>query len=714
MRWSNVLVIFSREVRDQFRDRRTLFMIFVLPLLLYPLLGMGIIRMTSAFEQKARTVAVVGWEHLPPTPRLLDPSEKAFDKALFDRPADAKLLDVIASRKPENADPDRARTLIRDGLVDAVIVIPPDVAKSIADLKRVEIRVLYDSTDEPSQVTYRRLRDILSAWNDDIVAERLKADKRPIEYVEPILARVKDLATVQESGGSMWARIFPFLLVIMSLTGAFYPSVDICAGEKERGTMETLLISPASRAEIVLGKFLTIWVASMMTALLNLASMGITGLRLASLMGSAATRSAAQIAPPTMTAAFWMLLLLLPLSAFFSAICLALAIMAKSMKEGQYYMTPLYLISLPLILLTLAPEVELDLTYSLIPITGVSLLLKALLLGEYAKAQKYFIPVLVPTIVYGAMALRWAVDQFQKEDVVFREAERFDLMSWLKSLVRDKDPTPTPGEAMLCFLLMLGFAWFWSLYSEGLVSRPVQMAGGHLAFILAPPLLMSLLLCSSPRKTLRLYWPEWKYLGLAVGLAFSLNPIVRQIGHILSDLFPISEGTLERIKELTQGLSKTQVFLMLAAMPAVTEEVAFRGYILSGLQRKHRTRSAILLSALLFGFLHVLISVFQQLIPATLLGLVLGLLAVRSKSLLPGVVFHLISNGQAVLIDEVLKAPGFEGLNSWLFQAGPDQLYRWPILAVGVLVSGCLLYALYRDGDRKPSGAAVTTEAGGT
>ena len=68
MRWSNVSVIFRREVRDQVRDRRTLFMIFVLPILLYPILGIGIVQFAAAFEQKPRTVVVVGAEHLPESP----------------------------------------------------------------------------------------------------------------------------------------------------------------------------------------------------------------------------------------------------------------------------------------------------------------------------------------------------------------------------------------------------------------------------------------------------------------------------------------------------------------------------------------------------------------------------------------------------------------------------------------------------------------------
>ena len=259
---------------------------------------------------------------------------------------------------------------------------------------------------------------------------------------------------------------------MMSLTGAFYPAIDLCAGEKERGTMETLLISPASRSEIVLGKFLTVMLASVTTAILNLLSMGLTGFQLASQVGAlsaeAGRRSAAAassvIAPPTLQAAFWMILLLIPLAAFFSAVCVALAVLARSMKEGQYYMTPLYLICMPLIFLTLMPGIELDLFYSLVPITGVALLLRALILGNYDVAIRFFLPVLVPTLVYAAVALRWAVDQFQREDVLFRESEQFSLSAWLRHLLRDREPIPTGGQAALCFALILTSTWFLMLY----------------------------------------------------------------------------------------------------------------------------------------------------------------------------------------------------------------------------------------------------------
>jgi sodium transport system permease protein len=705
MRWSNVLTIFRREVRDQMRDRRTLFMIFILPIMLYPILGIGIATFLAAFEQKVRTVVVVGAEHLPGTPPLLNAARNGFVPALFDTPDEASLM--LVQLEPASGPWSRRSAqeqAIHNRMADVVVAIPADLRAHLDKIHSEQIPIAYESTNEQSQNTYLRVREVLSRWKENIVSGRLEKDKKPESYTEPIQTKAVDVAPEERQGSNVWAKLFPFLLVMMSLTGAFYPAVDLCAGEKERGTMETLLISPASRAEIVMGKFLTVVLASMMTALLNIVSMGLTGLQLAHHAGSVASgggkTTATVMAPPTLTSVFWMVLLLIPLSVFFSALCLALAVLARSMKEGQYYMTPLYLVCLPLIFLTLLPGIELNLFYSLVPVTGVSLLLRALILGDYHIAGRFFLPVLIPTVLYGLVALRWAVDQFQREDVLFREAERFDLRIWVRHLFRDKEPTPTAGEAVFCFALMLTLAWFSIQYTTAL-SLPVGMAVLQVGLVLAPPLAMALLLTSDPRRTLRLYWPQAKFLGAGVALALALNPLVNELRPIVEQLFPISGTVKELLEQMMQKMpSLGTSVLLLAALPAVCEEVAFRGYILSGLERHHRTRSAILLSALLFGFLHVLLSLFQQLFNATLLGIVLGLLAVRSKSILPGIIFHFLNNALAVVMAHVVADPRGRQIAVWLYRNPAATLYHWWIVALGVVASSVLLVWLWQSEGR--------------
>lgn len=715
MRWSNVSVIFRREVRDQLRDKRTLFMIFVLPILLYPLLGIGVLKFAEVVGQQPRPVVVVGAESLPDEPALLNKERNGFNPALFDSDAEARRLVVkVEPAKGPWSGPEFRRRETRGRMADAVVSVPADLKQSIDRKESFSFNIDYDSADEKSQITYLRLDKVLSRWREGIVNRRLKQDHLPPSYTEPFKIRPIDVATAAESGGTIWAKLFPFLLVMMSLTGAFYPAVDLCAGEKERGTMETLLISPASRAEIVMGKFFTILLASVMTALLNLVSMGLTGMQIARSFASTATTAAgsprlhAMITPPTFEAAFWIVLLLIPLASFFSAVCLALAVLARSMKEGQYYMTPLYLICMPLICLTLVPGIEINLFYSLVPITGVSLLLRALLLGDYGIAARFLVPVLLTTVAYGAIALRWAVDQFQREDVLFREAERFDLKSWLRHLLRDKEPTPNGGEALLCFVLMLSLAWFTIqfLAISGLATSTSGMAGAQIAFVLTPPLAMALLLTSSPRRTLRLYWPSGRYLALAAGLALATNPLVNELRPWVEWLFPMSAEMKQALEMLLGNIPNLPTtLLLLAVIPAICEELAFRGFILTGLERGHDARTAILLSALLFGFMHVLLSLFQQLFNATLLGLVLGLLAVRSRSIVPGMLFHVMNNSLAVVTGYWLATEGGKRFAPWLYRDAAGGLYHGWIVAVGLVVSVVLLTPLLRADKRAKSDA---------
>ena len=708
MRWSNLFVIFRREVRDQIRDRRTLFMIFVLPILLYPILGLGVSKFAIALEQKPRVVVVVGTEFLPQAPALLNVSRDGFNPAFFDHPKEAeRLLVRVEPATGAWTDPRVRERAIRDGDAAAIMLIPHDLP---AQLQRdndgeIDIPIQYNSVDEPSQITYLRLKELIFRWRKSIVDARLKRDQKTQSYAEPIQVKAIDVATAQETGSVLWSRLFPFLLVMMSLTGAFYPAVDLCAGEKERGTMETLLISPASRSEIVLGKFLTVMLASITTAVLNLLSMGLTGIQLARQVsalsqqgGRHAGGASSVISPPSLQGAVWMIALLIPLAALFSAVCVALAVLARSMKEGQYYMTPLYLVCLPLIFITLMPGVELDLFYSLVPITGVALLLRALILGNYDVALRFFLPVLVPTLVYAAVALRWAVDQFQREDVLFRESEQFSLGAWARHVLRDRDKLPTGGQAALCFVLILSSTWFMMLYlarQDAAMSVNSVVAGQSV--ILIVPLVMAFLLTSDPWRTLRLRWPEGRYLFLAVGLVVALNPLVNTLRPIVEALFPISatiKATLQQIMSQSPGLVAS--ILVFAFFPAICEEFAFRGFILSGLERRHRTRSAIILSALMFGFLHVLLSLFQQLFNAAILGVVLGLLAVRSRSILPGIVFHFLNNTFGVALGTVVTAPWAQGVLPWIYRNPDEGLYHGGWVAASAVISSCLLYLLWK------------------
>ena len=208
---------------------------------------------------------------------------------------------------------------------------------------------------------------------------------------------------------------------------------------------------------------------------------------------------------------------------------------------------------------------------------------------------------------------------------------------------------------------------------------------------------MAVMLTSSLRRTLRLSWPAPRYLLLAIAFPVALNPLVNQLGHLVEQWFPIPSIIKQSLSQIMSESPSLWVSVgVFALLPALCEELAFRGFILSGLEYRRQTRSAILISALMFGFLHVLLSLFQQLFNATLLGIVLGLLAVRSRSLLPGILFHFLNNALAVTQSHWVHGLETMGLASWLYRNPQEGLYHGFWIALSLLVSTLLFLYLWK------------------
>ncbi len=436
LNWSNVKLVFLREARDQLRDRRTLFMIAVLPLLLYPLLGMSYFQVAQFMRQHAARVLVVGAPDLTDLPSLFDGNkfapqwlgenqkEQAFDLTFQER----------KSAAADQAIDDAARQAVENGKYEAAVVFPPTFAAELEAFRTqlLERRdrpagnneaapaepalpkpVIYcNLAQEKSAWALSRLKGVLHAWIDGIGAQNLKDSQLPAAAARPFTIERQDVAQAEQLKAALWSKILPFVLLIWALTGAFYPAIDLCAGEKERGTLETLLCSPALRGEIVTGKLLTVMAFSMATSLLNLLSMGLTAVLVLPQLPKPDLSPA--FGMPPLLSAVWLLLALVPVAALFSALCLALASFARSSKEGQYYLMPLVLITMPLVILPMSPGVELNLGNSLIPLTGLVLLLRALLEGNYLQSLPYVLPVAGMTLLCCFLAVRWGVYLFNK------------------------------------------------------------------------------------------------------------------------------------------------------------------------------------------------------------------------------------------------------------------------------------------------------------
>ena len=716
MSWKNVKLIFFREVRDQLRDRRTLFMITILPVLLYPMLGLGVVEMMLTFSEQRRSVVILNADQLPTNPAFLN--ESGIDEHWFSSGAeDAASLQVITDRET-NAElaaaaavPQRRNQLsatellqrgkaiaerfaeldalsedgqtelrvIQDRLSSAfaesglqvLVLVPKGYATAIAalqnnasvdenqELKLPSLKVIRNSADDKSMVAFGRIRDALVNWETSLRALTFaKAELRP-ELQNPAGLEWVETARGEEVAANVWSKLFPAMIVIMALTGAFYPAIDLGAGEKERGTMETLLISPARRIELVLGKFATILMFSIGTALMNLISMGLTGQHMASAMGQGLVDTVDLELPGPMSI-MWMLVLLVPLAALFSALCLALATFAKSTKEGQYYLTPLLMVVLGLTMFCLSPAIEITPLYSVIPVVNVALLLKGLLLATSHSTDLigYTVPVLISSFGYSALALWWAFDLYNSEGVLFRESEKFDLKIWFMSLTKAKEPVPAFQEAVFCFVVIMMLQFVAMSYMRPDLSGSAVEAGRkimqttviqQLTMIACPAVFMGIMLTTSLRATFRLRMPTISAMLMGIGLAVLAHPLSVEISSFMVDrgfLPPPPMEGLSRINEIlkSSALSPWLIITVFAVTPSICEEIAFRGFILSGLARGGRLGVAVVISSLMFGIIHM---IPQQAFNAAMLGLLLGLLAVYSRSLFPAIAFHLCNNAIA-------------------------------------------------------------------
>ena len=183
-------------------------------------------------------------------------------------------------------------------------------------------------------------------------------------------------------------------------------------------------------------------------------------------------------------------------------------------------------------------------------------------------------------------------------------------------------------------------------------------------------------------------------MGVAAVLGCTLHPLTLELLARLEWFFPELPSAMgEKLQALMHTSQPGWYLLMaMAVAPALCEELAFRGFILSGLQRSGRVWISIALSSLAFGFMHM---IPQQVFNATLLGIVLGMLAVRSGSLLPCIVFHFCYNALGVLSNR--SAAGLQNRfgDGVLFQFEDGHLiYKWPVLLVSGLIAGVLIYRL--------------------
>jgi sodium transport system permease protein len=411
MRLSVLRLIAARELRDLLRDRRSVLIIVLMPILLYPLFGLAAILFALSMTAQRTVVGVVGLDRLPKEPALV--ADGTFDKVwVGDDPEEAFGPLVVRPLEEDSA------TALREKRVDVVLSVPEGFAASLVNRSKPKLTIDHRDGDEKSKLASKRLRTILRNWEARLREERfLRADlpkdfDRVFELVDPITSQPKQKQAADELRDTL-ARFLPFILLLWLVTGAMQPAVDLTAGEKERGTMETLLISPAERTEIVAGKFVAVTAYSFSAVVWNAIWLGAACAGMQAVFGYPIVNMAGLVGCVALG---------FPLAMLFSAICLAFGVFARSTKEGQYYLLPLILLMLPLAIASMLPGQELDAGNAFVPVLGAMLLQQKLLaVGTDPVPWGMFAPVLGSLAVSVVLALALAVRQFRRESVLFRE-----------------------------------------------------------------------------------------------------------------------------------------------------------------------------------------------------------------------------------------------------------------------------------------------------
>ena len=394
-------IVYRKEFTEWVRDRRTLISTVLVPLFLFPLMMVGFsalaVVMVGKAEKETPKIMILGGED---SPQLLASIRKLDSLEIV--PYAGNWKDQISNKD-----------------IRAAVEIPKNFEKSLATNSSETVKIYFYDGEMKSSFGANRIEKFLKDYRDTVVKDRLAAKNLPASVLSPFTIKQENVAPPEKVSGATFGSFIGYTVIILCMTGAMYPAIDLTAGEKERGTMETILSSPISRLDLVCGKFLLVFSASLATAILSVISMGgsFAILGHTSLMNSSSGGQtlALNLGLLSIVAVF---LMALPLAFLFSAVLMTIALFAKSYKEAQSYLTPMtFLIVIPAVA-SVMPGVELTPKLALIPILNTSLVCKEIITGTYH--WNSIALIFVSTCVYAGVALFLAFKTFQRESVLFR------------------------------------------------------------------------------------------------------------------------------------------------------------------------------------------------------------------------------------------------------------------------------------------------------
>ncbi len=626
-----IRTLVKKEMLDVLRDKKTVIMMLVIPVILYPLIFIGAMQVmsmvTSSMEQQTYRIAVAADDNGVLRKKLENSSqEKEKEK---EKDEDFVLVDAQNMADYEQA--------LQNSTVDVYI-------SGASSGNQTQYQIYYLSSSENSSYAANLVENQLEDLSKEISKQRVEAAGLDVVGIlEPVSYEKKDTASSEQSLGSIMGSVLPFMLIISLLMGTMYPAIDTTAGERERGTLETMLTLPVTNRQLIVGKFITVAVIGMVSALLNILSMGFIAFYIYQVMGmqmETVSFDAGLFLPAIVVS----VLAVFAFSLFISAATMCVTSFAKSYKEANNYITPFMLVVMLTGYIGFIPNIELTQTMAVVPVANICLLIKNLLLFQLD--QGVVALVLMSNLAYAVLAILFLSKIYDSEAILFGDSKSsFQIFENRKNL--KKGGVPTVSDAWFIIALTLVVV----LYAGSIMQIKYGIRGlfGTQMLLFAVPFLVVLYTKKDLRLTYGLQGTRLSDFFAAAILSVGLFLFNMVLSFGLIALFP--EGA-QRVSDSFSAIMDGGALvnlLVIALTPAVCEELLFRGVVFHSLKEKSRPFAAMVVTAAIFGAYHLSLVKF---IPTGLLGFALCYVVYRTGSIFPAMLMHFMNNACSVLLSE--------------------------------------------------------------
>ncbi len=651
--------LFKRELTDIFRDKKTLVMMVLVPLLLYPLLIVAMTLITSAV--------------------MTDQEEKIYKAAFYEVEEKEKIQDVFEEHEKELSyqleilETENPEKSLMDKELDAYVTAEEKEG-------RLCYSIHYLSAETDSVTAADVLYDGLELFREELRKEAvddLGLDENVVLY--PISYEKADMSSKEESMGSMLGSIIPFLMITSICLGAMYPTIDVTAGERERGTLETLLTLPVTNFELIMSKFLAVSVIACTSAFLNILSMMAAFGFMFSFFAESVQNLSFDFAT-FVPAILFSVIIMLVFALLVTAVCMCVCIFAKSFKEANNYITPVLLVFMFSSYAGMLPDFKLTAATAAVPIVNVTLLIKDLFSFQYNYGL--FAVVLFCNVAYSLLTVMVLGRIYNSESVLFAEGFT-SLKIFHKRSEMKQGQLPGYGDLLLLLcILILGIFYIGSFATIKL---------GFLGVLVQQLLILLLPVCygwyvkTDFKKLFSLKAPGLK--GVLASLCFLAGGFCLNLvlSSVLSMFLKDSSESLQAQFDFLLQAPFWAIVVVMAVLPAIGEELMFRGFVFGTMKGKTSPVMAVLMTGFIFGCYHFSL---VKLIPTAFLGCLLAVLVYRTGSIFPAMLMHFANNFISLFVSKYQEqlSETYPALMNLDFGGGQVMVFAGMILAGGIFL----------------------------